>query len=170
MPQPIVPLCTWWHWDIAISILPFITHVVRVNTTLVSSPLNSYYHCFLLYHTDNIPDYPLEWKGWESHIVQCCLKRRCPDYWVQLICVSGSPTKLHFPTWPPQIPKLFIISHFSQESREKEGQYLQAITWTHESLFSMTFYWCVGLCSIFTPQSIHAIWNHENKTKSENPE
>lgn len=160
MPQLIVPLCTWWHWDITIYILPFITHVVKLNAGLVPSLLNSYYHCFLLYHTDNIPDYPLEWKGWESYIVQCCLKRRCPDYWVQLSRVSGFPTKLHFPTWPPKILKLFIISHFSPESEEKEGKYLQKAPRTYKSLFSMTFYWCIGLCSIFTPQSIRIIWNH----------
>ena len=99
--------------------MPFITHVVKLNAGLVPSLLNSYSHCFLLYHTDNIPDYPLEWKGWESHIVQCCLKRRCPDYWVQLSRISGFPTKLHFPTWPPKILKLFITSHFSPESRER---------------------------------------------------
>lgn len=46
VPQPIIPHCTGWHWEIAISILPFTTHLVMVKAGLVPNPLNPYYHCF----------------------------------------------------------------------------------------------------------------------------
>ena len=117
--------------------MPFITHVVKLNAGLVPSLLNSYSHCVLLYHTDNIPDYTLVWKGWESHIVQSCLKRRCPDYWVQWPVLVLPPR--HFPSWLPVILKLVIISKFSPEIRGKERAIFTALS----------FYDILLICSYF---------------------
>lgn len=147
--------------------MPFITHVVRLNAGLVPSLLNSYYHCFISYHTDNIPDNPLVWKGWESLLSSVV--------WKEDVLITGFNyhaylvfPPLHFLTWSPIILKLFIISHCSPEYREKE-EYLEETPRTHQSLLSMRFYWCVGLCSIFTPQVYISFETTKTKQKVKIP-
>lgn len=120
VPWLIVPLCTWWHRDLEISVLPFITHLITVKPGLAQALLTPIVIFFLLYHTDNIPDYSLVWKGWESLPVQCCLNR-CPDYWVQWPGLSCSPTKTFSKLASSDTQVGHYISIFSRIQGERES-------------------------------------------------